>query len=211
MKNLTVDDVITPEMLSRFPVLVSAEDELPLKLSGIWSNVFLTYANVFTSRFIPWLEAVEANCRSPVARQAVRSNLLCEIHDDHPSLLRKMISSGSTLVSFKSVSLHARLTPFLNAIDQRVSRQFHGLVIVTAFELASLHFVPWMQLAAKRKRARAEYTRYLDVHGEADREHADQLVAALHAEAEMTDDPDPAVSLALVQAVIKGIFCVRSV
>lgn len=169
----------------------------PAKEDGL-EHIFRTYEGVFAPNFIVWMSRVHRLCGNPTARAALWGNLRCELENDHPGMLFWMCRDVDTEYD------HCHRTePFARAIDDRCYDLLDGLSILAALETTSRVFIAWMKEAAPT--LGLSDTKYLDVHGEADDEHADSLVKAYEAESAGTrHDPDPA--LLMVFALLRAIF-----
>lgn len=162
--------------------------------------VLLTYQGLVEPNFIPFLVNVMLRCRSEVARSACKDNLLCEVREDHPRMLRDFVQPACAHVTPNEIrncmsAAHAYETAeTLNRITRWPGNASRGLVVLAALEGTSLVFMPWLEAAAQRLGA-TDLT-YTQKHGAADIGHADQFVAAV--EAELQIHPNPGEELEVV-------------
>ncbi len=177
------------QRITEFLPDVHAMDKAELEL------VFVVYADLIVPNFVPWMAKAWTMTRSPIARDACYDNLKCEVNDDHPLMLRKLVFGLSLgKINWAVLAAAMRLRD-----GQRVTRTIterldhssvYGLMLMAALENASLVFIPWMKQAADR--LEIENRQYLEVHGEADVDHATTFITAT--EAEMKSVPQKAVA-----------------
>lgn len=156
------------------------------------------YTAAVTPNFIKWLSAASLTARSQDARYAAAENVFVEIRDDHPGMLWALARSSGAL---PERSDYEAVEPCIAPIQQRVA-EMNGLFLTAlsgCIEHTSLEFVPWIARISERLGNRD--TEYVDVHGEADISHVEQLAWALSKEAVMHDDPEPQIKAACEMTV----------
>ncbi len=157
------------------------------------SEIFLTYDALIRPNFIMWLMLNKPNLKSNVAIKACKDNLDCEITDNHPQMLlnfmepiiRSNINNAEvTLAVNEKIKNSLRL---ISKITELSTKSLEGLYIMAILENTSVEFIAWMKKAS----AKLDLTnkRYLDVHGEADIEHADEFINAIEAESKKQKKP----------------------
>jgi len=140
------------------------------------------------SNFVNWLAAGTVSCRSLEARYATAENLLIEIRDDHPGMLRDFAKSSAAepeTEDYRYAQAEAR------HVQDRVSEMSGVFLIalVGTLENVSLDYIPWLGIISER--LGNDNMRYVDIHGEADIEHARQFHWALEMEAALHPKPKP--------------------
>jgi hypothetical protein len=173
------------------------------------ARVLLVYRALVEPYFIPMLAYTFPKCRSSVAREACRSNLLCEVSEDHPRMLNDFVKPALAHLDEQSVGWYIRARGGASQIIEplmapaRFPRTFilNALVTLAALETTSQVFIPWLAEAAKRLGA-TDFT-YTEKHGIADIAHADEFAKAVEAEAQTVDDPAGSQFVALDDALPK--------
>jgi hypothetical protein len=149
------------------------------------------YTAAVTPNFVKWLAAASLSARSQDARYAASENVYVEIRDDHPGMLRALARGSGAL---PETSDYEQVEPFVALVQSQVTKM-NGLFLTAmngCIEHTSLDYVPW--IARISERLGNTNMEYVDVHGEADISHAQQLTWALNKEAAMHDDPEPQIS-----------------
>ena len=145
------------------------------------------YTAAVTPNFVKWLCAASLTARSQDARYAASENVYVEIKEDHPGMLRDLARGSDALperADYESVE------PFISEIQREVA-VMNGLFLIAfsgCIEHTSLEYVPWIGKISHR--LGNTNTRYIDVHGEADISHTEQLTWALNKEAAMHEQPE---------------------
>ncbi len=149
--------------------------------------VLLAYEKIIARNFIPWMAITYVLCRSVEARRACRDNLLCEIDEEHPTMLLEFVAplySGDFDYSIRAASL-AEVALTKEKVIDTISgwchtQAFAGLCIMAVLENTSLAFIPWMEQAADRLGLARDP--YLLKHGIRDVAHAEEFCRAIDAE-----------------------------
>jgi hypothetical protein len=149
--------------------------------------IIARYTAVLEGNFIYWMTAASLAIGSAEAQAIVRDNLLEEVRDNHPGMLRRFaIAARAVPTDADALAVHRDLENV-----RRFVAQLSGVKIVVMmafFEGFITQFMPYLADLAKRQgSAEQEYT---DVHGACDIVHTQELFRAL--EAEMLRAPDPA-------------------
>src|SRR2546427_594441 len=171
--------------------------------------IIARYTAVLEGNFIYWMTAAYLSVASTEAHAIIRDNLLEEVRDNHPGMLRRF-------------SMAARAIP-TDCDALAVSRHLHGVrefvgrlsgarivIMMAFFEGFIQRFMPYLEELARRQ-ASAE-TQYTEVHGVCDVAHTQALFHALEAELAVMSVPPTAALLegvglltALLQTIVHGV------
>ena len=137
------------------------------------------YTSVLEGNFIYWMTAAYLSVQSEEARPIIIDNLLEEVRDSHPAMLRRFaIAADAVPTKADTLAVHEELTK---------ARLFFGklsgvqtLVAMAFFEGFIQKFMAYLaDLAIAQGSSELEYT---DVHGVCDIAHTEGLVQALSTE-----------------------------
>jgi len=137
------------------------------------------YTSVLEGNFIYWMTAAYLSVQSEEARPIIIDNLLEEVRDSHPAMLRRFaIAAGAMPTQDDALAVNEELTS---------ARLFFGklsgvqtLVAMAFFEGFIQRFMAYLaDLAAAQGSTEMEYT---DVHGVCDIAHTEGLIQALSTE-----------------------------
>ncbi len=137
------------------------------------------YTSVLEGNFIYWMTAAYLSVQSEEARPIIIDNLLEEVRDSHPAMLRKFaIAADAVPTKEDTLAVHEELTR---------ARLFFGklsgvqtLVAMAFFEGFIQKFMAYLaDLAIAQGSSELEYT---DVHGVCDIAHTEGLIQALSTE-----------------------------
>jgi hypothetical protein len=137
------------------------------------------YTAVLEGNFIYWMTAAYLSVQSEEARPIIIDNLLEEVRDSHPAMLRRFaIAAGAMPTQEDALAINDELTR---------ARLFFGrlsgvqtLVAMAFFEGFIQQFMAYLaELAAAQGSTEMEYT---DVHGVCDIAHTEGLIQALSTE-----------------------------
>ncbi len=137
------------------------------------------YTSVLEGNFIYWMTAAYLSVQSEEARPIIIDNLLEEVRDSHPAMLRRFaIGAGAMPTQEDALAVNDELTK---------ARLFFGrlsgvqtLVAMAFFEGFIQKFMAYLaDLAAAQGSTEMEYT---DVHGVCDIAHTEGLIQALSTE-----------------------------
>ncbi len=158
---------------------------------------------LFADKFVPWLTIVHDAQPPGAGRDVCRDNLICEIEEDHPRLLRQFLAqieagerNGTRLGSNIDCC-----QPWIMAIDAHCRQPIPGLAVIAGLEHASLAFIPWLKEVARM--LKLGEIRYLEIHGEADIAHARELEEAL---TRSGGGDEVFLAFSLVHALLRDIF-----
>jgi hypothetical protein len=161
------------------PALLSAEER---------RGIIARYSAVLEGNFIYWMTATYLAVRSPKAKAIITDNLMEEVKDNHPGMLRRFTLAAHAAPSEVDRSL-------VDGDLQKV-REFVGkmstleLVLTMAFfEGMICKFMAYLaELAAKQGSSEMVYT---DVHGVCDIAHSQGLFTAYDAEVALVNNAPP--------------------
>jgi len=181
---------ISPEIIFNAARAEVREFLVPLDSLGSaqYKRIIGRYTAGVGSNFVNWLAAGTVSSRSLEARYATAENAFIEIRDDHPRMLRdfaKLSGAEPEADDYRYAQSQA------NRVQAEVSTMSGVFIIslVGTLENVSLDYIPW--LGAISKRLGNNNMRYVDIHGEADIEHATQFHWALEREAALYPEPEP--------------------
>lgn len=127
-------------------------------------------------------------CQSAVARAACADNLLCEIGDDHPAILTRYVDQADPNPHRYGTFVNAgRLRTNQDRLEELIvpDHPLSGLVVMMLLENTSLVFIPEMRRWGKVLGFKD--FEYVDKHGRADIDHANEFRAALVVETKKLD------------------------
>jgi hypothetical protein len=142
-------------------------------------EIIARYTSVLEGNFIYWMTAAYLSVQSEEARPIIIDNLLEEVRDSHPAMLRKFaIAADAVPTKADALAVHEELTR---------ARLFFGklsgvqtLVAMAFFEGFIQKFMAYLaDLAIAQGSSELEYT---DVHGVCDIAHTEGLIQALSTE-----------------------------
>jgi hypothetical protein len=141
--------------------------------------VIARYAAVLEGNFIYWMTGAYLSARTDEARSIVADNLLEEVRDAHPHMLRTfVIAADAVPTEADSMAIHQDLTAFRLFIGRLEAGPI--LAAMAFFEGFIQKFMEFLAEAARRRgSSEMEYT---DVHGVCDIAHTAGLFRALNAE-----------------------------
>jgi hypothetical protein len=142
-------------------------------------GIIARYGVVLEANFIYWMTACYLAAKSDIARAIARENLLEEVRDCHPEMLRKFVRAAG---ADRNDSHLRAVESNLSQVRQHVSRLSPTALfaMMAFFEMFIQRFMPILaELAAQQGSEEQEYTR---VHGTCDIIHSQELVRALEAE-----------------------------
>jgi Iron-containing redox enzyme len=178
--------VIKPTIESRIHRVIDALPA-PQHLSSTQQRELIgRYTAVLEGNFIYWMTAAYLAVRSEDARPIIIDNLLEEVRDSHPTMLRKFaLAAHAFPTEADALAVHEGLTNVRQFLGRLSGVQ--TLATMAFFEGFIQAFMPYLaDLAIARGSSELEYT---DVHGVCDIAHTEGLFNALSAE--MTINPLP--------------------
>jgi Iron-containing redox enzyme len=205
--------ILTPPVASIEDRTTAIIDDLidslpdPKQLTGEERRgIIARYTSVLEGNFIYWMTATVIAARAEESRPILLGNLLEEVRDSHPQMMRKFAISANAFPTDKdALAVDGALTKvrlFMGKLSPVKSVLTMGF-----FEGFIQKFMPYLAyLAEKQGSAEMEYT---DVHGVCDIEHTEGLFKVLAAEIALTP-PEPNADLFegvnLLRALIEQII-----
>jgi hypothetical protein len=197
-------DRIADELLASLP---NAEQLSADERRGIVAR----YTAVLEGNFIYWMTGAYLAVASDEARATIMENLLEEVRDSHPLMMRKFaIAAHAAPTDSDALAINGNLTKVRLFIGRLSPVPI--LVTMAFFEGLIQKFMPYLaELAELQGSAELEYT---DVHGVCDIAHTAGLFRALEAEMDLHDGPLPAEKdlfegVELLRALIQTIVSPR--
>ena len=142
-------------------------------------RILARYTAVLEGNFIYWMTATYLATHSEEARAILIDNLMEEVRDSHPVMLRKFTMAANAFPSAEDVlAVHDTMTKMRLFLGKLQGVQ--SLLTMAFFEGLIQKFMPFLAaLAAARGSAEMEYT---DVHGVCDIAHSEGLFRAVSLE-----------------------------
>jgi hypothetical protein len=198
-------DRVTDDLLASLP----AADQLS---ASARRGIIARYSAVLEGNFIYWMTGAYIAAQSEEAREIIMDNLLEEVRDSHPLMLRKFAMAANAQPSEVDALV---VNPNLSNVRLFIGRLSPAPILATMafFESFIQRFMPYLEeLAQRQGSSEIEYTQ---VHGVCDIAHSEGLFRALEAEMALAPDfREPADYLYegvhLLRALIESIFTSRS-
>ena len=151
-------------------------------------GIIARYTAVLEGNFIYWMTAAYLSVASTEAHAIIRNNLLEEVRDNHPGMLRRFAMAARAVPTDSDALAVNRSLQNVRLFVGRLSGM--KIVLMMAFfEGFITRFMPYLaDLARRQDSVEKEYT---DVHGECDVVHTQELFRALEAEMTLAHDPLP--------------------
>jgi hypothetical protein len=164
------------------------------------------YTVVLEGNFVTWLTATYLRAKSKEASAIIKANLLEEIGDDHPSMLRRFaIQAGSSPESADYLSV----SPALYKVREYFSTHsgFDLIAVMLFYESFIANFMSYLAQVANHQGS-SELT-YTDVHGLLDVEHSKEMLTAALLEQSaaplLVNEDSVKKGIVLLTALIKSI------
>jgi hypothetical protein len=152
------------------PIALSSEQQ---------RGIIARYAAVLEGNFIYWMTATLLSVKSDDARSIIEENLLEEVRDCHPGMMRRFaLAAHAAPTESDSMAVYWDLTKvrlFLGRLSP-----VQNLVTMAFFEGFIQRFMAY--LADLSRRQGSTDMEYTDVHGVCDITHTEELYRALDAE-----------------------------
>jgi len=151
-------------------------------------GIIARYTAVLEGNFIYWMTAAYLAVTTDQAHAIIRDNLLEEVRDNHPGMLRRFaIAAQAVPTDSDTLAVHRNLQNVRLFVARLSTVKL--LLMMAFFEGWITRFMPYLaELARCQGSAEREYT---DVHGVCDVVHTQELFRALEGEMALTDDPLP--------------------
>src|SRR6059036_1433106 len=186
-------DRTSQELLASFPNTqqLSADER---------RGIIARYTAVLEGNFIYWMTAAYLSVASTEAHAIIRSNLLEEVRDNHPGMLRRFAVAARSIPTDRDALAVSR---HLHGVREFVGHLSGARIVIMMafFEGFIQRFMPYLEDLAKRQGS--SETQYTDVHGVCDIAHTQELFHALEAELTLMDTPPTA-------ALFEGVGLLRA-
>lgn len=170
------------------------------------------YSAVLEGNFIYWMTGAYIAAKSPEARTIIMENLLEEVRDSHPEMLRRFeVAAHAQPTEADAIAVYSNLSKVRLFIGRLSPAPI--VAMMAFFEGFIQRFMPYLEdLAAKQGSMEWEYTQ---VHGVCDIAHTEGLIRALAAEMALSPETrEPAAYLYegvdLLRALIENMFTCQS-
>lgn len=168
-------------------------------------GIIARYTAVLEGNFIYWMTGAFLSARSDEARAKILENLLEEVRDSHPNMLRRFAIAANAVPSDQDAdAVYQNLTN----VRLFIGRLSAVPIVVTMafFEGFIQRFMGYLaELAQRQGSTEMEYT---DVHGVCDVTHTEELYRALDAElmlAPSLSEKDTYEGVELLRTLIRNI------
>jgi hypothetical protein len=170
--------------------------------------IIARYTAVLEGNFIYWMTAAYLSVASTEAHAIIRANLLEEVRDNHPGMLRRFAMAARSIPTDRDALAVSR---HLHGVREFVGRLSGARIVImmACFEGFIQRFMPYLEDLARRQGS--SETQYTDVHGVCDIAHTQELFNALEAELALMGVPPTAALLegvgpltALLQTIVHG-------
>src|SRR5436189_1747437 len=171
-------------------------------------GIIARYTAVLEGNFIYWMTAAYLSVASTEAHAIIRNNLLEEVRDNHPGMLRRFAMAARAIPTDRDALAVSR---HLHGVREFVGRLSGARIVIMMafFEGFIQRFMPYLEDLARRQGS--SETQYTDVHGICDVAHTQELFHALEAELALIGVPPTAALLegvglltALLQSIVHG-------
>ena len=151
-------------------------------------GIIARYTAVLEGNFIYWMTAAYLSTASEKAHSIIRDNLLEEVRDNHPGMLRKFaIAAHAAPTDADALAVYRNLENVRIFVGRLSGEKI--VLMMAFFEGFITRFMPYLAgLATRQGSAEQKYT---EVHGVCDVVHTQELFRALQAEMALTRDPLP--------------------
>jgi hypothetical protein len=154
-------------------------------------GIIARYTAVLEGNFIYWMTAAYLSAKSEQSRLIIRDNLLEEVKDCHPGMLRKFAVAAGAVPTDSDLKAVSRDLTNVRLFVGRLSG-VRIVLMMTFFEGFIQRFMPFLaELAERQGTTEQEYTK---VHGACDIVHEQELYRALAAEMAL-DAPESGADL----------------
>ena len=175
-------------------------------------GIIARYTAVLEGNFIYWMTGAYLAARSEEARSIIVDNLLEEVRDSHPFMLRKFAMAANAAPTDTDALV---VYPNLSEVRLFIGRLEAAPIVATMafFESFIQRFMPYLEeLAERQGSSEKEYTQ---VHGVCDIAHSEGLFRGLEAEMVLAPDsrePEDYLfeGVHLLRALIESVFTGRS-
>jgi hypothetical protein len=171
--------------------------------------IIARYTAVLEGNFIYWMTAAYLAVASAEAHAIIRENLLEEVRDNHPGMLRRFATAAWAIPTDRDALAVSR---HLHGVREFVGRLSGARIVIMMafFEGFIQRFMPYLEDLAKRQGSTEK--EYTEVHGVCDVMHTKELFHALEAELALLGVPPTAALFegvglltSLLQTIVHGV------
>ena len=149
-------------------------------------GIIARYTAVLEGNFIYWMTATYLSASSVEAHEIIKDNLLEEVRDNHPGMLRRFaVAAGGNSTDVDRMAIHQGLQA-VRAFVARLST-LKLILMMAFFEGFIQRFMPYLADLAARQGSRE--TEYTDVHSVVDIAHTQGLLTAFSSELDLQKEP----------------------
>lgn len=164
-------------------------------------GIIARYTAVLEGNFIYWMTATYLSTSSAEANEIIKDNLLEEVRDNHPGMLRRFaVAAGGDPTDVDRMAIHQDLQAVRAFVARLATLKL--ILMMAFFEGFIQRFMPYLADLAARQGSRE--TEYTDVHSVVDIAHTQGLLTAFASEFDLGKDPVSSVTLS------EGIQVLRS-
>jgi hypothetical protein len=149
-------------------------------------GIIARYTAVLEGNFIYWMTGAHLAVRSDEARAIIEDNLLEEVRDCHPGMMRRFAIAARAIPTDSDAQAVYENLMNVRLFVGRLSA-VRLVLMMTFFEGFLQRFMPFLAELARRQGS--EEMEYTDVHGVCDIAHTEGLFRAFQAELALTRDP----------------------
>ena len=165
-------------------------------------GIIARYTAVLEGNFIYWMTAANLSVASDEAHSIIHDNLLEEVRDNHPGMLRKFAIAARAVPTDSDVlAVHAPLQNVRQFVAQLSGAKI--VLMMAFFEGWITRFMSYLATLAQRQGSTEH--EYTDVHGVVDVVHTRELLRALDAELTLLPAPPPPVT-----HLLEGVHVLRT-
>src|SRR3989475_5856708 len=151
-------------------------------------GIIARYTAVLEGNFIYWMPAANLASASAEAHAIIHDNLLEEVRDNHPGMLRRFaIAARAVPTDADVLAVHRNLQNVRLFVGRLAGVKI--VLMMAFFEGWITRFMPYLAALARRQGSTEQ--EYTDVHGVVDVVHTQELFRALDAEMALTPAPPP--------------------
>ncbi|MBV9398784.1 MAG: iron-containing redox enzyme family protein [Bryobacterales bacterium] len=185
---------VSGDLLASLPVIEQLSSEAR-------RGIIARYSAVLEGNFIYWMTGAYLAARSRESRIIIEDNLLTEVRDSHPGMLRRFALAAYSVPSdLDALAVYPRLSAVRLFVGRLSAAPL--MAMMAFFEGFIQGFMPYLAELAKRQGS--EEMEYTDVHGVCDIEHSEELFRALELEMELAGDSREAS-----EYLFEGVYLLR--
>lgn len=175
----------------------------------IAARIIRRYTAAIEGNFVAWMGAAAISARSVQGRYAASENLWVEMKDDHAGMLHDFARAAHALPDAEDYEYVDKAVGKVRSLVAEMSG-LKNLTLMAALENTSAEFIPLLEEFARKQGS--TNLKYTIMHGEADKDHAQQFSWAVEHEKPFCTDVNPQIKEATNFAIefLKTIFHLRT-